>query len=63
VQAWEATNLLTVASGLVAAAGRRKETRGCHWREDFPEVRDEWLGHLLPEIAADGALIEVWEPA
>jgi L-aspartate oxidase len=63
VQAWEATNLLTVASGLVAAAGRRKETRGCHWREDFPEVRDEWLGHLLPEIAVDGALIEAWEPA
>jgi L-aspartate oxidase len=60
--AWEATNLLTVASALVAAALRRKETRGCHWREDFPEVRDEWRGHLLPSIASGGALIESWEP-
>ena len=62
VRAWEATNLLTVATALVAAAVRRKETRGCHWREDFPEVRDEWRGHLLPAIAAGGALTETWEP-
>ncbi len=62
VSTWEATNLLTVASALVAAASRRKETRGCHWREDFPEVRDEWLGHLVPEIATNGALTETWEP-
>jgi succinate dehydrogenase/fumarate reductase flavoprotein subunit len=41
------TNLLTVSSALVAAAGRREETRGSHWREDFPERDDTtWLGHL-----------------
>jgi L-aspartate oxidase len=62
VGAWEATNLLTVASALVAAAVRRKETRGCHWREDFPDVRDEWHGHLLPAFASGGELIESWEP-
>ncbi len=62
VAAWEATNMLTVAAALVAGAARRKETRGCHWREDFPEVRDEWLGHLLPSLAAAGALTESWEP-
>ncbi|WP_283139219.1 L-aspartate oxidase [Rhizohabitans arisaemae] len=46
-EAWETTNLLTVASVLVAAAGAREETRGSHWREDFPERNDaEWLGHL-----------------
>ncbi|GFJ80190.1 hypothetical protein Phou_043700 [Phytohabitans houttuyneae] len=44
---WEATNLLTVASTLVAAAYTRQETRGCHWREDYPATSDEWLGHLL----------------
>jgi L-aspartate oxidase len=62
VEAWEATNLLSAASALVAAALRRKETRGCHWREDFPDVRDEWRGHLKPAIAAGGALTETWEP-
>jgi L-aspartate oxidase len=60
--AWEATNLLTVASALVAAAARREETRGCHWREDFPAARDDWLGHLLVRIGPDNELGETWEP-
>jgi L-aspartate oxidase len=44
---WEATNLYTVAGALVRAASMRAETRGCHWREDFPEASNDWLGHLL----------------
>jgi L-aspartate oxidase len=55
---WEATNLLTVASALTTAAATREETRGCHWREDFPTVRDEWLGHLLVALDAPAS----WEP-
>ncbi len=46
--AWETTNLHTVASFLVAAAARREETRGSHWREDFPDVDDvHWHGRLV----------------
>ena len=60
--AWEATNLLTVASALVAAATGREETRGCHWREDYPLAREEWLGHLLARIKPDNELDETWEP-
>ena len=59
---WEAANLLTVASALVAAAYRREETRGCHWREDFPTVRDEWRGHLLAGLDPAGTVTETWEP-
>jgi L-aspartate oxidase len=59
---WEVTNLVTVASALVAAASRREETRGCHWREDFPEARPEWLGHLVAAIGPDGRVAERWEP-
>jgi L-aspartate oxidase len=59
---WEATNLVTVASALVAAAARREETRGCHWREDFPSAREEWLGHLLAGLDGAGELTETWEP-
>jgi L-aspartate oxidase len=54
--AWEATNLLTVATALVASARSRRETRGCHWREDYPTAADEWRGHLLNSINPDGTM-------
>jgi len=45
--AWEATNLVLVSAALAAAALRREETRGSHWREDFPERDDaRWSGHV-----------------
>ncbi|GAA2269970.1 L-aspartate oxidase [Glycomyces scopariae] len=59
---WEATNLLTVAAAVTAAAHRRRETRGSHWREDHPEAADDWLGHLCLSISSDGELDTTWEP-
>ena len=59
--AWEATNLLTVASALVASAQTRRETRGCHWREDHPFAEDEWRGHLLNGIDRAGRLTQTFE--
>ncbi|MFB9449818.1 L-aspartate oxidase [Dactylosporangium vinaceum] len=61
VAAWEASNLLTVASALVAAAMQRQETRGCHWREDFPDASDVYRGHFLAALDDAGALTETWE--
>jgi L-aspartate oxidase len=56
-ESWEATNLLTVASALVAAACRRAETRGAHWREDCPERDDQhWCGHLDLRLGPDGTI-------
>ncbi|WP_090853579.1 L-aspartate oxidase [Nocardioides lianchengensis] len=47
VASWETTNLLTIAGALVEAAALREETRGSHWREDFPERDDaRWAGHF-----------------
>ncbi|HSV40514.1 MAG TPA: L-aspartate oxidase [Nocardioidaceae bacterium] len=44
---WQTTNLLTLGTALVQAARMREETRGSHWREDFPETDDvNWLGHI-----------------
>ncbi|MFY1674758.1 L-aspartate oxidase [Plantactinospora sp. WMMB334] len=58
---WEATNLVTVAAALVGAAYARQETRGCHWREDYSESRDDWLGHLVGSIGPAGTLEQDWE--
>ncbi|MEU9001872.1 L-aspartate oxidase [Streptomyces sp. NPDC048551] len=53
VETWEATNLLCVARVLVAAAQRRAETRGCHWREDHPDRDDAaWRRHLVVRLSA-----------
>ncbi|WP_448614367.1 L-aspartate oxidase [Modestobacter sp. URMC 112] len=54
VDSWEATDLLTVATALTAAAGAREETRGCHWREDHPDADDRWRVHLDVRLDADG---------
>ncbi|HLY33050.1 MAG TPA: FAD-binding protein, partial [Jatrophihabitantaceae bacterium] len=53
-ESWEATNLLTIATVLVRAAKLREETRGSHWRDDFPHRDDErWRGHI--DAVLDGA--------
>jgi L-aspartate oxidase len=52
VETWEAANLLLVATALVTAAAQRTETRGCHWREDFPDRDDaRWQRHLITTLA------------
>ena len=62
MEAWEVTNLHTVASAIVAAAGRRAETRGSHWREDFPERADgTWRGHLVTRLVGN-VLTTRYEP-
>ncbi|MEU0069414.1 L-aspartate oxidase [Streptomyces sp. NPDC006332] len=57
VDTWEATNLLCVARVLVAAARRREETRGCHWREDHAERDDTgWRRHIVVRLNPDRTL-------
>jgi L-aspartate oxidase len=51
--AWEATNLHALASALVAAASLRTETRGSHWREDYPDSSEDWRGHLVVTVRPD----------
>jgi L-aspartate oxidase len=40
-EAWETSNLVTVSTLLAESALLREETRGSHWREDFPRRDDE----------------------
>ena len=56
-RSWEATNLLTVATVLVETARMRQETRGSHWREDYPDVDDvRWFGHIDARLTPGGRL-------
>lgn len=43
---FEATNLLTLARAIVAAARTREESRGCHRRTDYAESREVWRRQL-----------------
>ena len=71
---WETTNLLTIGSTLLGAALAREETRGSHWREDFPDRDDQrWARHIditlaggIPrhsEVIADVTAVPVALPA
>lgn len=48
-----ARSLLTVADLLVRGALYREESRGGHYREDFPESRDEFICHVGQRKGAD----------
>lgn len=48
LNAWELGNLLDIAEVVALSALNRKETRGGHSREDFPDRDDKnWLKHSL----------------
>jgi L-aspartate oxidase len=60
---WEATNLLTVASAVVAAARHRTESRGCHRRTDYAEPDAAWLRHVIVSLDAAGRIAVDDSPA
>ena len=44
---WELQNMLCLARLMIRAARRREETRGSHYRTDFPAIDDEhWHRHI-----------------
>ena len=59
---WETTNLHTVATALTQVAALREETRGGHYREDFPSQDDSWRGRLVSRLAPDGELTTRYQP-
>jgi succinate dehydrogenase / fumarate reductase flavoprotein subunit len=53
-EALELENMLKTAETMVFSALQRKESRGAHYRQDFPERNDEeWLKHTLVYATPD----------
>ena len=62
-ECWETTNLHAVATVLAANATAREETRGSHWREDYPLTDDvRWRVHLVSRLDASGRVVTRREP-
>jgi succinate dehydrogenase / fumarate reductase flavoprotein subunit len=48
MEAFELESLLGLAEAIVVSAQARQESRGAHYREDFPDRNDQyWLKHTL----------------
>ena len=54
VEAWETTNLFQLAQAILKAALIRQETRGSHWRADFPESSDLWRKRIVQSLDQSG---------
>jgi L-aspartate oxidase len=57
VAEWETTNLHQVATVLTATAATREESRGGHYREDFPAQDEAWRLRLVAALDPDGTLV------
>jgi L-aspartate oxidase len=61
--AWETTNLVSISAALTTAAALREETRGSHWREDFPERDDDRFAGHFDVVLTGGTPEATFRPA
>lgn len=59
---WETANVQLVAAAITTAATIRTETRGSHWREDFPQADPSWLRHTDIQMTESGTLTASFSP-
>ena len=61
VEAWETTNLFQLAQAILKAALIRQETRGSHWREDFPETQNNWRKRIVQQLDQSGDWLTTYQ--
>jgi L-aspartate oxidase len=54
LDAWETTNLYLLATAIVRSALERTESRGSHWREDFPHTSESWTKRIHQSLSQSG---------
>ena len=55
-------SLLLVSRAIVVASQAREESRGAHWREDFPETRDDGAGLAATSVQLeDHRVVLAWQ--
>ena len=58
----EISNMLDVSEAVVVAGLMRTESRGHHFREDYPELDPEWLQHTIVREESNGELVRETAP-
>jgi len=59
VETLEFANLVAQAAVTIASALNRQESRGAHFREDFPQRLDSWMKHTLAWADAQTANVKI----
>lgn len=54
IEAWEASNLYLLAVAIVRGALERTESRGSHWRNDYPETNPDWSNRVVQKYDRNG---------
>ena len=54
---WERANMVLIGKAVAALASARHESRGAHWRADYPGPREEWRLRQVAQLSADGDLV------
>jgi L-aspartate oxidase len=55
-EAWELDNMILIARAVVELASRRRESRGAHWRKDFPSPVPQWRLRQVVTLLPGGEL-------
>jgi len=63
VETLELENLMYISKATLTSAANRKESRGSHARDDFPDRDDEdWLKHTVAKVDEDGKVDISYRP-